>query len=752
MNDRPTYDIFISYRRATSQNLALIIFQGLKNRGFKVFLDHDGLDGQKTFDVQIKEKIAAAPVFVPILSRGCLDRCLIADDYVRMEIDHAVRMNRTIVAVVDKDFDFGDIPPSLPDSITRALKHTGVNFHADLVDGVLDAVIKKAKLEPPPSRNPEDLLDQDESRPGPELDRRLAWLLPLVAVVVAIALVAALAVWKYFPVRSRAGAESTELARPAAENHGLQTVISAEKRLALAALGLPDYDPAGNHALLIGIGDYVNWPDLQAPAADVAALSNVLVGMYGFSHDKVRTLTDAEATADGILAALENASTSCSAGDALLVYFAGHAWVDPSSGLAYWVPSEADQGDVSDYLPIDAIARRLDQSGARSVLLVVDSCFAGRGESPEKADVPGSAPARWLLASGGDEPVADSGFFGHSVFNYSLVAFLRGETEPGLSVFTEVDLIRNLVPKVRQLTAGVQVPSLAPMPGAGASGGHYVFCRLSEPRTVSHGTENMLAEISQVMRGGAGVGNPVEDNWTSAPLMFTFQVESATGNGGEDLAHTLENAGQALRKVFATRRLVALERGSDFGKVVEEIELSRKGLLDERVKTRMGRLFSVHHFLKFAVDVSAGDPGPGGAVTLSVAVGETSQAFAFREPYAGPGDIGRAMEALLDQYLAAYREDYPLQGRVLGIEDGAFIRVNLGRYHGLKAGTVLDVRELKVRTVGGQEWPEAGLKRLAAARVQTCKNATSILEIIDGDLKRQAANKLLVLASGSEGE
>lgn len=81
------------------------------------------------------------------------------------------------------------------------------------------------------------------------------------------------------------------------------------------------------HALLIGINEY---PHLAASAQlrgcvnDVRALATLLRGRFGFEDDRVTVLTDAEATRDGILGALDALAGRVEADDVVVLAYAGH--------------------------------------------------------------------------------------------------------------------------------------------------------------------------------------------------------------------------------------------------------------------------------------------------------------------------------------------------------------------------------------------------------------------------------------------
>ena len=113
------YDIFISYRRIGGKNYARTLKPELEKRGFRVFLDFDELkDG--VFDKRIMDAINEAPIFLVILSKGALDRCVNDGDWVREEILYADKTNRHIVPV-EVDKTFRDFPENLPQEVKLVL-------------------------------------------------------------------------------------------------------------------------------------------------------------------------------------------------------------------------------------------------------------------------------------------------------------------------------------------------------------------------------------------------------------------------------------------------------------------------------------------------------------------------------------------------------------------------------------------------------------------------------------------------------
>ncbi|HQX82801.1 MAG TPA: toll/interleukin-1 receptor domain-containing protein, partial [Vicinamibacterales bacterium] len=91
--------VFISYRRSLDELTARMLKQELTMRGFDVFLDVDDLGSSSRFDRTLQEQIERRANFVLVLSPGSLDRCRHDDDWLRLEIVHALKTNRRIVPV-----------------------------------------------------------------------------------------------------------------------------------------------------------------------------------------------------------------------------------------------------------------------------------------------------------------------------------------------------------------------------------------------------------------------------------------------------------------------------------------------------------------------------------------------------------------------------------------------------------------------------------------------------------------------------
>jgi hypothetical protein len=245
---------------------------------------------------------------------------------------------------------------------------------------------------------------------------------------------------------------------------------------------LPTY-----RALVIGINQYQpnggeGWHPLNSARADAEAVARVLAADYGFT---VRTLLDDEASRAAILSALDELATSGEDG-ADLIYFAGHGYFDDKLQEGYWIPADArrrvsGRDAKEDWLWNSTITRLIGASRARHVLVMSDACYSGalfRGDEPLRPHGGQSwyeraitKPSRYLITSGGVEPVLDSGA-GHSVFAQQVINYL---SHGDRAVFSANDLGSALREKVAALTG--QMVQMGPLPVSGHSGGEFVFIR-----------------------------------------------------------------------------------------------------------------------------------------------------------------------------------------------------------------------------------------------------------------------------------
>ncbi|WP_417916616.1 caspase family protein [Candidatus Electronema sp. JC] len=203
------------------------------------------------------------------------------------------------------------------------------------------------------------------------------------------------------------------------------------------------------HALVIGNQNYRHLTKLQTPLADAKEVAEVLKTQYGFTVDLLLDKRRDEIK----LALSELRKTMIDERDNLLIYYAGHGYLDERTSTGYWQPVDAEKDNDVYWLPTDEISRLLKAVRARHVLIVADSCYSGSLLMRDSgARLPAAASRdEWLkrmqakrsrtaLTSGGEEPVADGGGSGHSVFAKALLEVLRENKEilDGDSLFDRI--------------------------------------------------------------------------------------------------------------------------------------------------------------------------------------------------------------------------------------------------------------------------------------------------------------------------
>jgi hypothetical protein len=304
----------------------------------------------------------------------------------------------------------------------------------------------------------------------------------------------------------------------------------------------------GYYALVIGINDYAPpLPKLATAVADARAIAQVLSDSYGF---QVKLLVDQDATRNNILKAIAQYRNKLSENDNLLIYYAGHGFSDGRAEKAYWIPVDADSVDSPNRIIADEITTDVRVQSARHVLIISDSCYSGGLMRGADDLVPSAGQtallnrmlksrSRTLMSSGGDEPVADGGPDGHSVFAYALIRALQGTEQ---NVYTGIDLFYGYL---RQRVAGnsTQVPQYVPIRDSGHDDGDFVFMR--KKNAALTGTLSS-SEASQLWVKGKALTDA--NQWAEALPFFRILCAGDDPRGCQSLGLAYFN-GLAWRKI-----------------------------------------------------------------------------------------------------------------------------------------------------------------------------------------------------------
>jgi ankyrin repeat protein len=238
---------------------------------------------------------------------------------------------------------------------------------------------------------------------------------------------------------------------------------------------LPEVDFGNYYALVIGIDNYKFLPKLKTAINDAQIIAEVLNQNYGF---EVELLIDAERS--DLLLSLGKLRSTLTKQDNLLIYYAGHGWLDKAGDEGYWLPVNAEIDNTINWVSNSSITTALKAMNAKHVLVVADSCYSGklaRGfhvvqRTPGYLSRLSKKRARCVISSGGLEPVIDSGGKGlHSVFASAFLNALKENDDilNGAQIFNK---LRRPV-----MINSDQTPEYSDIRKAGHEGGEFLFIR-----------------------------------------------------------------------------------------------------------------------------------------------------------------------------------------------------------------------------------------------------------------------------------
>jgi uncharacterized caspase-like protein len=244
-------------------------------------------------------------------------------------------------------------------------------------------------------------------------------------------------------------------------------VIEVEQQM-LADLYKPDL-----YLLSIGVSDYEDTRyNLNYAAIDAEAINTAFGGQGKlFKQVRRKVLTDAEATKDNILDALDWIDRESTQRDLAVIFIAGHGVNDARGGYYF--------------LPHDANPKRLRRTGVKwlefqdvvthlpgKVLLLADTCHSGNILGNKKrgigADI--TAAIKSITAEGtgqvimtaatGSSSSLENATWGHGAFTKALIEGMEGKADydhNGVIYIKELDLY--VTKRVKDLTKGRQKPT-----------------------------------------------------------------------------------------------------------------------------------------------------------------------------------------------------------------------------------------------------------------------------------------------------
>lgn len=135
------YDVFISYRRDGGYEMARLIYEHLKQNGINPFFDLEELRSGP-FNEKLYSEIEKSENFLLILPPNSLERCQSKTDWLRLEIEHAIKNQKNIIPVMMKNFTW---PSNLPKSIEIISKYNGLEMSREYFNASILKIISLMK-------------------------------------------------------------------------------------------------------------------------------------------------------------------------------------------------------------------------------------------------------------------------------------------------------------------------------------------------------------------------------------------------------------------------------------------------------------------------------------------------------------------------------------------------------------------------------------------------------------------------------
>lgn len=276
-------------------------------------------------------------------------------------------------------------------------------------------------------------------------------------------------------------------------------------------------------ALVIGNNDYQDshnrWRPLRTAIDGARAVAGVLKSDYGF--DDVVLLENASRST--ILHAVNGLTKRVGENDSVLLYYAGHGYIDVDTNKGYWVPVDAQGNDHTTFLRNSTIRDELNTiaNRAKHTLLISDSCFSGsllRGTT--RGPVPAIGQDRYyqqvankksvqIITAGGVEFVDDNyNNSGHSPFTYFLLNELKHNNKP---LITASEVSTSVEKAVSNNSS--QVPETGVLQGAGDELGEFIFLKLDVTVDVKGiPKENVTVDVKVTPQEGVKVLPATEES------------------------------------------------------------------------------------------------------------------------------------------------------------------------------------------------------------------------------------------------
>lgn len=172
-----SYDVFLSYRRREPDghsNVGTVrtFKYEFERHHYEVFFDYNDCTDEY-FKDSILPAIRTCRHFVLVLTRGCFDRCKYEGDWLRREIEEAIKFGRKIIPITP-DGEVVEWPTGLPESISNALTGNDglqiTTIHTDSIFEANMAQLIKDRFGLPQKRNTDEIANYPKLKVRSNLD------------------------------------------------------------------------------------------------------------------------------------------------------------------------------------------------------------------------------------------------------------------------------------------------------------------------------------------------------------------------------------------------------------------------------------------------------------------------------------------------------------------------------------------------------------------------------------------------------
>ena len=231
------------------------------------------------------------------------------------------------------------------------------------------------------------------------------------------------------------------------------------------------------YAIIIGISNYndPNISDLDSlPIKDAMSMYNILNEQYTFEKENISELYNP--TRRDIVTAFAEMSKKVTQNDNLLIFYAGHGHYEKDNDIGYWLPSDAEVNNPSNWLYNDQLVADVKKIKSLHTLLISDACFSGSifktrsvnmNEASNFVKQKYELPSKRAITSGTLKTVPNQ-----SVFIKYLLNRLNNNSE---QFFTASQLFQSIEQPVANNSPSL--PQFGVIQNVGDEGGDFIFIK-----------------------------------------------------------------------------------------------------------------------------------------------------------------------------------------------------------------------------------------------------------------------------------